>query len=276
MSLILIIAGPEPTRMGFYPSRISDNVMLSIFVRKARVAITPRSFLLKSHLQNGVVVAGYNRSGHGGRGVYIWRDGLEPELAALSAFLRPGMCFVDIGANVGVYTMKAAQGVGAEGLVIAVEPFIESARQLAANARANGFENVRLRNCCVGRATGHSKLYLNDCKPNSFGLLRTGDARSLSVFCATLDDLCHWEALERLDYLKIDAEGAEEMILEGGSRSIELFRPIIQIEVVKASTAIPKAYRRFSAVGSPNNVLIPAENEQALESARDLGWLEVL
>src|ERR1017187_7967619 len=100
--------------------------MISTLARKVRVAITPRSFLLRSHLQNGVVVAGHNRSGYGGRGVYIWRDSLEPELAALSSFLRPGMCFIDVGANVGVYAIKAAKEVGEKGLVIAIEPFIES------------------------------------------------------------------------------------------------------------------------------------------------------
>ena len=77
------------------------------FLRKARVALTPRSFLLQTRLENGAIVSGYNRAGYGGRGIYIYRDALEPELAALRKFLKPGFVFVDIGANVGVYTLKA-------------------------------------------------------------------------------------------------------------------------------------------------------------------------
>jgi FkbM family methyltransferase len=248
--------------------------MASTFVRKLRVAITPRSFLLRSRLQNGAIVAGYNRSGYGGRGAYIWRDSLEPELAALSSFVKPGMCFIDIGANIGVYSMKAAKEVGEKGLVIAIEPFIESAHQLAANARTNGLQNLRLRMCCVGETTGHASLYLNEGKPNSFGLIQTGIASSLSVFCVSLDNLCDWEQINRLDYLKIDAEGAEEKILEGARRSIERFRPIIQLEVTMGCTACPERYLRFAAAKSPNKVFIPVENESALLTARKLDWRE--
>lgn len=248
---------------------------ISTFIRKTRIAITPRSVLLRTRLQNGAIVAGYNRSGYGGRGVYIWRDSLEPELAALSSFLRPGMCFIDVGANVGVYAIKAAKDVGENGLVIAVEPFIESAFQLSRNVQANGLQNLRLRNCCVGRSTGHLRLYLNGGKPNSFGTLRIGDPKSLSVFCISLDDLCQWEQIERLDYLKIDAEGAEAMIIEGACGAIKRFRPVIQLEVTIGSTTCPEEYRRFAASNSANNVLIPAENGDALRNVKRLGWLEI-
>ena len=248
--------------------------MMTNFARKVCIAVMPRSFLLRTRLQNGAVVAGYNRPGYGGRGVYLWRDSLEPELAALSRFVGPGMCFVDVGANVGVYSIKAAREVGERGLVIAIEPFIESACQLAANVRANAFENVRLRNCCVGSRTGDARLYLNERKPNSFSLCKVGHAKSVSVFCVTLDDLCRWESIDRLDYLKIDAEGAEELILEGAREAIKRFRPVIQIEVTLNSAAAPERYRRFSAANSPNNVLVPVENEYALLNATRLGWIE--
>jgi FkbM family methyltransferase len=218
---------------------------------------------------------GYNRPGYGGRGIYIYRDFLEPELSTLGRFLRPGFVFVDIGANVGVYTVKAAKEVGETGLVIAIEPFIESARQLFRNVQMNHFRNVRVRNFCVGQTMEPTRLYLNQGKPNSFSLVADANAESVSVLSTSLDDLCRWEDLDRLDYLKIDAEGAEAMILEGGLASIKRFRPIIQVEITLSRSKTPEGYLRFTASGTTNNVLIPVENQDAMQAADRLGWKQV-
>jgi len=202
-----------------------------LFWRKVRIALTPRSALLRTRLKNGAIVEGYNRAGYGGRGVYLFRDSLEPELYYLQHFLGRGQVFVDIGANVGVFTVKAAKEVGENGVVVAVEPFIETALRLSQNVRTNGYKNVRVRNFCVGERTEHARLHLNKGKPNSFSMLSAGNAESVSVLSASLDDLCRWEKLERLDYLKIDAEGAEAAILDGGQDAIRRFRPIVQVEI---------------------------------------------
>jgi FkbM family methyltransferase len=247
---------------------------VAILLRKLRIAITPRSWLLRTRLENGALVAGYNRAGWGGRGVYIFRDALEPELASLGRFLEPGFVFVDIGANVGVFTVKAAKELGDSGIVIAVEPFIECARQLSRNIYTNRYRNCRVRNFCVGQTTGETKFYLNRNEPNSFSIMPTSCAESISMLCVSLNDLCAWEGIVRLDYLKIDAEGAEDMILQGGAHAIARFRPIIQVEVTKTHCDLPPRYRRFSVPEGPNNVFIPSERIIALEAAKMLGWTE--
>jgi hypothetical protein len=56
-------------------------------VRMIRVALTPRERLLQATLSNGAVVYGRNRRGHGGRGVYVYRDAIEPELEHLEELL---------------------------------------------------------------------------------------------------------------------------------------------------------------------------------------------
>lgn len=246
-----------------------------VFLKKVRVALTPRSALLRTRLQNGAIVEGYNRAGYGGRGVYVFGDSLEPELCYLQHFLGAGKVFVDIGANVGVFTVKAAKEVGEGGLVIAIEPFIETALQLSNNVRVNGYSNVRIRNFCVGSHTEHARLYLNKGKPNSFSLVRNCDADSISVLSVSLDDLWRWEKLERLDYLKIDAEGAENAVLEGGEEAISRFRPIVQVEVTICESNLGSNYRRFAAPSSINNLFIPAENSKAIEMATTLGWAEI-
>lgn len=246
-----------------------------LFLRKVRIALTPRSMLLRTRLKNGAVVEGYNRAGFGGRGVYLFRDSLEPELCYLQHFLGRGQVFVDIGANVGVFTMKAAKEVGCDGLVVAVEPFIETAVRLSQNVRVNGYKNVRVRNLCIGARTEHALLHMNRGMPNSFGMLPVGDVESMSVLSASLDDLCQWEKLARLDYLKIDAEGAEAAILEGAQSAISRFRPIIQVEVTITQSSLGLDYRRFAAPKSLNNIFIPVENKTAVETAMKLGWAEL-
>jgi len=246
-----------------------------LFLRKVRVALTPRSALLRTRLQNGAIIEARNRSGYGGRGAYIFGDSLEPELCCLQAFLGAGHVFVDVGANVGIFTVKAAKEVGNDGLVIAIEPFIETALQLNNNVRANGYSNVRVRNFCIGRNTQHTRLHLNNRKPNSFSLVPNGNAESISVLSVSLDDLCRWENLNRLDYLKIDAEGAEAAVLAGAQEAISRFRPIVQVEVTICQSTLSPNYRRFTAPGSMNNVFIPAEHSNAVATAMKLGWAEM-
>jgi FkbM family methyltransferase len=248
--------------------------MNNVLLRKVRVAVTPRNWLLRTQLENGALIAGYNRAGWGGRGIYIFRDALEPELTTLGRFLEPGFVFVDIGANVGVFTVKAAKEVGDTGIVIAIEPFIESARQLFRNITINQFRNCRVRNFCVGQTTGEMKFFLNKDKPNSFSLIQAPGADSISVFSVSLNDLCAWEGITRLDYLKIDVEGAEDLILDGGAASIERFRPIIQVEVTITRCHLPHGYRRFSVPKGFNNLFIPSERPNAIETAKTLGWIE--
>ena len=242
-------------------------------LKKARIALTPRSSLLKSVLSNGAIVYGKNRAGYGGRGIYIWGDALEPELAQLQNFLDTNDVVVDIGANTGVYSLKAAKHVGAKGLVVAVEPNIEILDVLSFSVKANGFGNVRLRNLCIGRQRQARTLWMNRGGPNSFSIAtRDDDSNSLSVLAITLDDLCRWEGIARLDYLKIDAEGAEDEVLSGGKETIERFRPIIQVETTKKEFAVELPdYSSFQAKGSPNKIMIPNESDK-IEVAFRLGW----
>ena len=82
------------------------------------------------------------------------------------------------------------------------------------NVRANGFTNVRLRNCCAGEHTGSATFWMNFNKPNSFSMIKRDEkASGLSTSVVALDDMFAWERLNRLDYLKIDVEGAEEQVL---------------------------------------------------------------
>lgn len=243
-------------------------------LRMARVAVTPRQCLLKAVLANGAIVCGKNRPGYGGRGIYVYRDALEPEFEHLDDFLDSSGVFVDVGANTGIYTLKAAKHyAGKNGTVLAVEPFPDVLATLFLNVQLNGFSNVRLRNFCVGGQTGPTTLWMNFNRPHSFSILKRDEAATgMSSLIVTLDDLFVWEGLNRLDYLKIDAEGAEQQILAGGRQIITRHRPIIQLEVnlSEAAFELPN-YSIFQAPGSPNKFWIPNESPKIALPPK-LGW----
>jgi FkbM family methyltransferase len=243
-------------------------------LRKARVAITPRQWLLRTRLADGTIIMGRNKAGFGGRGIYIHREGLEPELELLPRLLTPGSVFIDVGANTGVYSLVAARIVGPGGIVISLEPFVEVLATLRLSVEANGLRNVRLRNICAGRHTTAAELWMNRGKPNSFSLLRRDDeAEKLSTLVVTLDELSHWERLERIDYIKIDAEGAEDDVLAGASGIIQRFRPLVQIEVTVKEPSVELAgYTTLCAKGSANRLLVPANHPKILD-LQSLGWL---
>lgn len=251
---------------------------MNILMRQIRVALTPRRWPLRTRLANGALVYGRNRPGFGGRGIYVFRDRIEPEFQHLEEFLGLSGVFVDIGANSGIYTIKAAQRYSKNGgVVLAIEPFLDVLTDLSHSIELNHFTNVRLCNVCASDRTGSAALWMNFGKPNQFSLVqRDEEASCLHVLTVALDDLLAWECLDGLDYLKIDAEGAETRILRGAKRSIEKHRPIIQMETtfMEGATVDLGDYSVFHAPGSENRMYVPNEHPK-LQLPRRLGWAQV-
>ncbi|MFM7369999.1 MAG: FkbM family methyltransferase, partial [Sphaerospermopsis kisseleviana] len=120
-------------------------------------------------------------------------------------------------------------------------------------------------------------LWMNHNKPNSFSLVkRENIAKSLSTLTVALDDLFAWEKLNRLDYLKIDVEGAEKQVIAGATKILEKYRPIIQIEITFDDIDINlDNYSVFRASAqSPNKIYIPNENSK-IQIATVLGWQKI-
>jgi FkbM family methyltransferase len=246
---------------------------LKIIRRQVRVALTPRNRLLKAQLASGAIVYGQNRPGFGGRAVYVYGDATEPEFEHLDSFLDDTGVFIDIGANTGKWAIKAAKRFGNTGVVIAVEPFPDIMATLYRSVKANGFDNVRLRTLTIGDRTGESAFWMNNNRPQMFSLEKNdAGASKFSTLTVTLDDLCRWERLDRLDYLKIDAEGSEEKVLSGGRETISRFRPIIQIEATLNDPTIDLPdYSCFRAERSSGKFFIPNEHKKA-NLPKELGW----
>lgn len=164
-------------------------------------------------------------------GRYVREANYEPEVTAVfRRLLRPGMAVIDIGANIGYFSMLAATLVGPSGHVLAVEPNPRNARLLEASRRVNGFDNVVVCQTAAGRETG--LLVLNTSHSNGTTSGLPPEVNDLlgatTVPCVTIDALVG--DTRRIDFVKIDVEGAEYNALLGAEAMIRRCRPIIVSE----------------------------------------------
>jgi FkbM family methyltransferase len=240
--------------------------------KKAFMAIAPGSVLLTSTIDE-VKIQGYNKSGFGGRGVFLKGIDYEPELKYLKYFINEGSVLFDIGANSGIYSMMAAKLVGNKGTVVSVEPFPAMSAMLVKNSELNKFSNVRVRTFGASDKTEVRTFWLNDNKPNSFSFsIHRQDAKNISFLTVSLDELFEWEKLDSLDYIKIDAEGEEDNILKGAEKIIAKYKPIIQVEITQRQPqSIPDDYKIFHVPTSDNHIYIPG-NSDKIQVAIALGW----
>ena len=152
----------------------------------------------------------------------------ELEVRELPKIIRPGDVAIDVGGNVGVYTFALSKLAAR---VISFEPN----PQLAARLRTLALANVEVKDVALSSSAGTATLTIPDWpEGHGFGSLRAemgfGDTRLIKheVAMRTLDSF----AFDKLDFIKIDVEGFEEQVLDGGMRTIEARRPAILIELV--------------------------------------------
>jgi FkbM family methyltransferase len=130
--------------------------------------------------------------------------------------LRPGMTFLDVGANIGLYTALAARIVGPSGRVIAVEPSSSNCALIKETVRLNAFGNVIVFEGAASDDAGRAALFLCDDNPADHRLHdRTGKRAKVEVETITLDALAAERGVGRADLIKIDTQGAEASVLAG-------------------------------------------------------------
>lgn len=241
--------------------------------RKAACAVLPRQATLRRTLSDGTIVAGRNKAGYGGRGVFVYGEAIEPELALLPAILSRGDTVIDVGANTGLYSLVAARAIGPEGTVISFEPNPQMLAALDLNVRRNGYGNVRLRGFAASDVCGESSFFENNAKPHTFSLEHHDQtARHFSVATLTIDVIAEWERLTRVSLIKVDAEGSEDKVLAGAAAVIERDRPVIIAEITLGGlNRIPGHYDAYRPTRGPNRILLP-EGHRATDAVLANGW----
>ncbi len=139
----------------------------------------------------------------------------EPfESEVLDRLIRPGDSVVDVGANIGYYTLRFARAVGPTGRVFAFEPESENHRLLSRSLRLNGYKNVVIAPYAVAEAPGDQKLYL---ATRNLGDHRTfdfyGDRQGVTVRKISLDG--YFPPNANISVIKMDIQGGEWNALVG-------------------------------------------------------------
>jgi FkbM family methyltransferase len=126
--------------------------------------------------------------------------------------IKPDDVILDVGANIGVFTVIASKLVGSHGRVVAIEPNSESAKQLERNIALNRLNNVTVYRAAVTGAPGNVTLYTG--KKAIFSSLFDVGGRAEEVQGLPLAEILTREKIDRVDLLKIDCEGAEYEIFD--------------------------------------------------------------
>ena len=141
----------------------------------------------------------------------------EPETTALlMKALNPGSVFVDVGANIGIFTVLAAKRVGPSGTVIAIESSPKIFPYLHKNVSLNSLSNVRVKQCAAYDQCSNLPFY--EAPADHFGMGSLSPqfhAQPISVVTQTLDHILEEEKVKRVDVLKVDVEGFEAAVFKG-------------------------------------------------------------
>jgi FkbM family methyltransferase len=194
----------------------------------------------------------------------------EKETAFITRWLRPGMTVIDIGANLGVYSLPMARLVGPKGQVFAYEPASETRRLLALSKAQNGADNLHIVAAALsdGERSGHLVLGASS-ELNTLD----GSGPGESVRITSLDAEEHARSWGEIDFLKIDAEGEEERILAGAGSFFAKRSPLVMFEVMAGAKQNENLPAAFSAMGfglyrllAGAPLLVPVGADEALDS----------
>jgi len=171
----------------------------------------------------------------------------EPEFRALTNYLHVGDWAIDVGANVGHYTLRMSDIVGEIGRVVAFEPIPDTFKLLCANVRKpnvtfiNAAASIKSTIACMSVPQGNAYR----------AAIGSGDIR---VLCLCIDEL---QLPQRVALLKVDAEGHDSEVLKGAERTILRDRPVLIVESGEAEGWLGKrGYACTRLDGSPNFVAV--------------------
>ncbi len=217
----------------------------------------------------------------------------EPyETGVLIANLRPGDTMVDLGANIGYYSLVAAAIVGDSGSVYAFEPDPGNFELLQRNIARNGFERIHARNIAVSDGRGETRLFLSADNQGDHRVYASGDEEArgrghVDVECVDFDSFAEAEGVSP-DLIKIDTQGAEAAILRGMRRVAERRRGRLKMLVEFWPYGLRKAGSspeemlsilegfgmRLSAIDNEARSLVAMSRERILAAITDRRYTE--
>lgn len=185
--------------------------------------------------------------------------------AVIEHFVKPEMTVLDVGANIGYYTLLMSRLVGPTGKVISFEPMSEPRSLVQWHCEHNGATNVRLISAALDECDREAEIFFNYSWRGAEPVQQHGNA----VTFRRLDALVPELGLDRLDFIKIDVDGYEARLLRGAIETLRRFRPSMIIEVCEYTLRGAAGLGYLSRADDPN---YGAEVQAMLMHLTDLGY----
>lgn len=162
----------------------------------------------------------------------------EPQLTSLLLpFLSPGMTVFDIGANIGYYTVLMARRIGPAGMVHSFEINENVIDLLEENIRSANVGNVKIVKRAVASTTGQRQFFVPHAGDEGEGSLNKSNryepSKTVKVSSVSLDDYVEENKIKKVDFIKIDVEGAEYEVFEGAKNLLSSNdKPVVMFEAL--------------------------------------------
>lgn len=162
--------------------------------------------------------------------IYVFRNECEPEIEVLTKFLGPGKTMIDVGASYGIFSLVSGRLVGETGTVLSFEPAQATYQVLERNLAINHLPKSNAMRMALSDKPGKLRLY-HDADSSRNSLAHAGASEDYEeVEVRTLDSVVQDLGLTRIDFIKIDAEGADEQVCRGASEILKKFHPPVFFE----------------------------------------------
>lgn len=183
-------------------------------------------------MKNGSLMTWDVRDASEGRAAFLgwWDDDVRE---AVCQRLDPNAVVLDVGANVGAWTVPFARRLGSGGHVFAFEPVPANRERLERAVSQNELANVTILPFALGDADATVDMWLRSSvtgAASGTAALVPAGAGHVTTTMRPMDAWVEQAALDHLDFVKLDVEGAELMVLAGAEQTVARFRPLILAE----------------------------------------------
>ncbi|HEX5655216.1 MAG TPA: FkbM family methyltransferase [Chitinophagaceae bacterium] len=162
---------------------------------------------------------------------YFPADYEAENLLLIDKYIEPGMHVVDVGAHIGLMSVIFAHKTGVKGKVYAFEPTPSSFELLQKTIALNHSNSIiRPENAALGEQSGETSFFISEHRADNSNSLVDNNRQDrleqrIRVKLYSIDDYVNQEKIEKIDFIKIDAEGAELSVLRGALKTLQRFQP---------------------------------------------------
>ena len=165
------------------------------------------------------------------------------EIEFVTKYVKAGDIFIDIGANIGLFSLVASPIVGLQGKVISYEPTPKTYNRFIENIKLNRITNINAKNIGLSDSESYLNLNISDSGYDAWNTFAPNEVGNKSKFTSTvnvkvmtLDQELDELNKANISLVKIDVEGWEKFVLLGGESFFRKYSPVVMIEFTEENT----------------------------------------